>query len=78
MTLIYLTLDSRNFDFSIADLTKCLISVQEWMKGLILKLNHDKTEFIIIDNKHTRQSLLPKFPVTFLQSSVTLADEVKT
>ena len=42
-----------------------------------LKLNPDKTEFIIIGDKHARESLIPKFPVTLLQSSITLAEKVK-
>ena len=42
-----------------------------------LKLNPDQTEFIIIDAKHARELLIPKFPVTFLQSPITLAGGVK-
>ena len=52
-------------------------SVQEWMNGVKLKLNPDKTEFIITGDKYTRESLTPKFPVIFLQSSVSKAVEVK-
>ena len=58
-------------------MTKCLISVQEWMNGGKLKLNPDKTEFIIINDKHTRESFVSKFLVTFLQSSIKPAEEVK-
>ena len=47
------------------------------MNGMKLKLNSDKTEFIIISDKHTRLLLIPKFPVTFLQSSITPAEEIK-
>ena len=36
------------------------------------------TEFIIIGDKHTRDSFIPKFPVTLLQSSITPAEEVKS
>ena len=42
-----------------------------------LNFNHDKSEFIIIGDKHSRESLLPKFPVTFLQISVMPAEEIK-
>ena len=48
------------------------------MNGVTLKLNPDKTEFIIIGSKHTRESLMPKFPFTFLHSSVTLTEDVKS
>ena len=50
------------------------------MNGVNLKRNPDKTEFILIDNKHvkeTRESLKPEFPVTFLQNSIIPAEEVK-
>ena len=50
-TQIYLAVDSRNFDSSIEELTECLKSVQEWMVGVKLKLNPEKTEFIIIGQK---------------------------
>ena len=47
-TQIYLALDHRNFDSSFAELTECLICIQNWMAGVKLKLNPEKTEFIII------------------------------
>ena len=42
-TQIYLIVDSRNFDSSMEELTECLKSVQEWMDGVKLKLNPEKT-----------------------------------
>ena len=39
------------------------------MNGVKLKLNPDKTEFIIISNKHTKESLTAKFLMSFLHSS---------
>ena len=64
------------FDHSIPELTECLISVQEWMNSVQLKLNPDKTEFIIIGDKHTGESLVPNF---LLHSSkvLTPAEEVQ-
>ena len=47
------------------------------MNNVKLKLNSDKTDFIIIDHKHTRESRILKFYVIFLQSSITQAEEVK-
>ena len=43
-----------------------------------LTLNSDKTEFIIIDDQYTRDELTPRFPVTFIESSILLAEEVKS
>ena len=60
-----------------AELIECLVSVQEWMNGLKLKFNLNKTEFIIIRDKHTTESLIPKFLVTFLQCSTMPEEEVK-
>ena len=44
------------------------MSVQEWMNGVKSKLNPDKTKFIIIGDKHTRESLIPQFPFIFIQA----------
>ena len=42
------------------------------MNSLKMKLNADKNEIIIVCDKDTR-----KFPVTFLQSSIMLAERFK-
>ena len=76
-TQIYLAVDSRNFDSSMEELTKCLKSVQEWMVGVKLKLNPEKTEFIIIGQKAIRESLAPNFPVPLLQNNISPSVEVK-
>ena len=70
-------INSRVFDRSITELSKCLGTVQKWMDSVKLKLNPDKTEFIIIGDKNTRDSLAQKFPVDLLQSSVIPAEKVK-
>ena len=76
-TQIYLAVDSRNFDSSMEELTECLKSVQEWMVGVKLKLNPEKTEFIIMGQKATRESLAPNFPVPLLQNNISPSVEVK-
>ena len=70
-TQIYLAVDSRNFDSSMEELTECLKSVQERIDGVKLKLNPEKTEFIIIGQKAIRESLAPNFPVPLLQNNIT-------
>ena len=47
------------------------------MDGVKLKLNPEKTEFIIIGQKATRESLVPNFPVPLLQNNISLLVEVK-
>ena len=75
-TQIYLELDSRNFDSSITDLTNCLEAVQAWMGNNKLKLNPDKTEFIVIgDNRIS--SLKSSFPVSLLGNTMETAESVK-
>ena len=69
-TQIYLSLDHRNFDTSFAELTECLTCVQKWMDGVKLKLNQDKTKFIIIGDRQARESLIQKFPTQLLGNSI--------
>ena len=64
-TQIYLELDSRSLDSSITELTNYLDVVQTWMGNNKLKLNPDKTEFIVIGNDQIRRSLKFIFPSEF-------------
>ena len=76
-TQIYLALDHRNFDSSFAELTECLTCVQNWMAGVKLKLNPEKTEFIIIGDRQARESFINKFPTQLLGNSISPTDTVK-
>ena len=75
-TQIYLELDSRNFDSSITELANCLEAVQAWMGNNKLKLNPDKTEFIVIGDQ-LRSSLKSSFPVSLLGNDIEPAESVK-
>ena len=77
-TQIYLALDHRNFDSSFAELTECLTCIQNWMAGVKLKLNPEKTEFIIIGDKQARESLINKFPTQLLGNSISPTYTVKS
>ena len=59
------------------ELTECLKSVQEWMDGVKLKLNPEKTEFIIIGQKAIRESLAPNFPVPLVQNNISVSGSKK-
>ena len=76
-TKIYLEPDSRNFDSSIAELTNCLEAVQAWIGNNKLKLNPDKTEFIVIGDDQIRSSLKSSFPVSLLGNIMEPAESVK-
>ena len=73
-TQIYLERDSRNFDSSITELSNCLEVVQAWMGNNKLKLNPDKTEFIVIGGDQIRSSLKSSFPVSLLGNSMKPAE----
>ena len=76
-TQIYLVLDSRNFNSSITELTNRLKAVQVWMGNNKLKLNPDKTEFIVIGDDQIRSFLKSSFPVSLLGNSMEPAESVK-
>ena len=76
-TQIYLALDHRNFDSSFPELTECLTCVQNWMAGVKLKFNPEKTEFIIIGDRQARESIINKFPPQLLGNSISPTDTVK-
>ena len=46
-TQIYLSLSLKNPDISLEILTKCLQDVSSWMSSRKLKLNPDKTDFLL-------------------------------
>ena len=75
--LSYLLYCCFYFDSSMEELTECLKSVQEWMVGVKLRLNPEKTEFIIIGQKATRESLAQNFSVPLLQNNISPSVEVK-
>ena len=76
-TQIYLELGSRNFESSITELTNCLEAVQAWMGNNKLKLNPDKTEFIVTGDDQIRSSLKSSFPVSLLGNTMKPAESVK-
>ena len=47
------------------------------MDGVNLKLNPEKTEFIIIDHKAIGEALAPNFPVPLLQNNISLSVELR-
>ena len=76
-TQIHLELVSRNFDPSTTELANCLEAVQAWMGNNQLKLNPDKTEFIVIGDDQIRSSLKSSFPLCFLGNMMEPAELVK-
>ena len=75
-TQLYITLSPVNFFHSIQKLN-CLNDIQIFMFTNKLKLNPDKTEFILIGSKNNRKQLLPHFPINILGNQVSPAQSVK-
>ena len=53
-------------------LQSCMASVQSWMRTNKLKLNPDKTEFLLIGNERQRKKYLSMFPIEILGVNTTL------
>ena len=76
-TQIYMSITPSNASNSIKDIQGCLSSVQSWMSANKLKLNPDKTEFIVFGNKRQQTELAPFFPADILGNRLVPADTVK-
>ena len=69
-TQLYITLSTTNFSHSIQKLKNCLNDIQNLMFANNLKLNPEKTEFILIGSKNNHKQLLPHFPINILDNQV--------
>ena len=76
-TQLYVQLEPTNFRSAISALQNCLTDVQDWMSANRLKLNADKTEFILFGTKSQRSKLSSFFPVDILGSDVNPSDKVR-
>ena len=76
-TQLYISLSRANFSHCIQTLQNCLNDIQNFMFTNKLKLNPDKTEFILIGSKNTRKQLLSHFPINILGNQVSPAQSVK-
>ena len=76
-TQLYISLSPANFSYSVQKLKNCLNDIQNFMFTNKLKLNPDKTKFILIGSKNNRKQLLPHFPINILGNQVSPAQSVK-
>ena len=63
---LYVSFASGDSAAALNGLQSCLASVQSWMSTNQLKLNPDKTEFLLIGNKRQRSKYLSMFPIELL------------
>ena len=62
----YVSFSSGNSVAALNGLQSCLASVQSWISTNKLKLNPDKTEFLLIGNERKRSKYLSMFPIELL------------
>ena len=67
-TQVYVHLSQNNLSPAFEKLSRCLDVVKEWMLTSKLKLNPDKTEFIVFGSKRQRDKLKGYIPTTILGS----------
>ena len=63
---LYVSFASGDSAAALNGLQSCFASVQSWMSTNKLKLNPDKTEFLLIGNERQRSKYLSKFPIELL------------
>ena len=63
---LYISFSSGNSAVSLNGLQSCMASVQSWMSTNILKLNPDKTNFLLIGNEWQWSKYLSMFPIELL------------
>ena len=74
---VYMYLSLQNASVAFEKLNRCLDDVKEWMSTSKLKLNPDKTEFIIFGSKRQTDKLKACFVIDILGNSLCPVDSVK-
>jgi hypothetical protein len=65
-TQLYISFSANDSAESLHSLQSCLESVQNWMFLNKLKLNPDKTEFLLIGHEQQRKKYLSQFPIPLM------------
>ena len=76
-TQVYIELSQSDTHKSISSLSVCLTDISLWMKSSKLKLNSDKTEFIVVGARRQRHRLSDRFPVGLLDGDICPSDSVR-
>ena len=76
-TQIYLSLPKTDPEMSLSLVPQCLQDVSDWMIASKLKLNPDKTEFILIGTKAQRDKFKKYLPTKLLDQDVTPTDPAR-
>ena len=76
-TQLYVHLTHKNVASALDKLSHCLEDVKRWLSTNKLKLNPDKTEFIVFGSKSQREKLNQSFPVNILGNLKSPTDAVR-
>ena len=76
-TQLYVHLTHKNVASALDKLSHCLEDVKRWLCTNKLKLNPDKTEFIVFGSKSQREKLNQSFPVNILGNLISPIDAVR-
>ena len=71
-----MTVDHSNNDWSLARIELCVSEIREWMNQNMLKLNDDKTEFIVFTSK-SKQDLYNDLSIMIGDTVVGCSSQVK-
>ena len=76
-TQLYVHLSHMNVSAAFDKLNRCLHDVKEWMSAGKLKLNPEKTEFILFGSKKQRERLKACFPIDILGNPLHPTESVR-
>ena len=76
-TQVYIHLPEKNSTAAFEKLNRYLDDIKEWMSASKLKLNPDKTEFIVFGSKRQKHTLKAYFPSKIFGSPLCPAESVK-
>ena len=76
-TEVYVHLSQQNASAAFEKLNRCLFDVKEWMSTSKLKLNPDKTAFIIFGSKRQKDKVKACFQIDILGSPLCPVDSLK-
>ena len=74
---VYVHLSQKNASTAFEKLNRCLDDVKDWMSTSKLKLNPNKTEFIIFGLKRQRDKLKTCFTIDILDSPLCPVNSIK-
>jgi hypothetical protein len=65
-TQLYVSFSANDSEILLRSVQSCLVSVQQWMFLSKLKLNPNKTEFLLIGHEQQRKKYLSQFPIPIM------------